>query len=167
MNDFAKFLSINGLKRKDIASFLGVSGAFITQISSGDRPLPEDKLAMILSNAYGWDTSMLTQESSRSRAINLIDTSGLLRGTQPNLRSAIETALNPEEDTLVEYLKAEIKNLQSLISQLQDEKADLLKENAVLEYQLMMYAPKGERTAEDAGGSFCADVEKGLHKKSV
>lgn len=60
MTPFAKFMSINNLKRKDIASFLGVSGAFITQIASGDRPLPEEKLAMILTNAYGWDTSMLT-----------------------------------------------------------------------------------------------------------
>lgn len=53
MVDFAKFLSINGIKRKDIAAFLGVSGAFISQITSGDRPLPEDKLAMIKANAYG------------------------------------------------------------------------------------------------------------------
>jgi transcriptional regulator with XRE-family HTH domain len=61
MTNFAKFLSINGLKRKDIASFLGVSGAFISQISSGDRPLPEEKLAMIKANAYNWDISMLVQ----------------------------------------------------------------------------------------------------------
>lgn len=61
MNNFAKFLSVNDLKRKDIASFLGVSGAFITQITSGDRPLPDEKLAMIKANAFGWDVSMLTQ----------------------------------------------------------------------------------------------------------
>ena len=64
MTDFAKFMTINGLKRKDIAAFLGVSGAFITQISSGDRPLPEEKLAIIKANAYGWDISMLTGSSN-------------------------------------------------------------------------------------------------------
>lgn len=63
MTPFAKFLSVNGLKRKDIAAFLGVSGAFITQISSGDRPLPEEKLAMIKANAYGWDVSMLVPQA--------------------------------------------------------------------------------------------------------
>lgn len=61
MSNFAKFLEVNHLKRKDIASFLGVSGAFITQICQGIRPLPPEKLALI-KNAYGWDTSMLTSQ---------------------------------------------------------------------------------------------------------
>ena len=133
MTNFAKFMSVNRLKRKDIASFLGVSGAFITQISSGERPLPEEKLAMIKANAYGWDISMLTQPEN-------------------------PVADEPKEDSLVEYLKSQIEDLKSLVSQLQDEKADLLKENAVLEYQIMMYAPKGERTAENADGSLSANA---------
>ena len=62
MSNFTKFLEVNRLKRKDIASFLGVSGAFITQISQGTRPLPPEKLALINNNAYGWDTSMLTSQ---------------------------------------------------------------------------------------------------------
>lgn len=133
MTNFAKFMSVNRLKRKEIASFLGVSGAFITQISSGERPLPEEKLAMIKANAYGWDISMLTQSDEPS-------------------------ADEPKQDSLVEYLKSQIEDLKSLVSQLNEEKADLLRENAVLEYQLMMYAPKGERTAENADGSFSADA---------
>lgn len=133
MTNFAKFLSVNGLKRKDIASFLGVSGAFITQISSGERPLPEEKLAMIKANAYGWDVSMLTQSEN-------------------------PVTDEPKQDGFVEYLKSQIEDLKSLVSQLNEEKADLLKENAVLEYQLMMYAPRGERTAENADGSLSADA---------
>lgn len=71
MTPFAKFLSVNGLKRKDIAAFLGVSGAFITQISSGDRPLPEEKLAMIKANAYGWDVSMLVPQAPDDRELKI------------------------------------------------------------------------------------------------
>lgn len=93
MTNFAKFLSINGLKRKDIASFLGVSGAFITQISSGDRPLPEDKLAMIKANAYNWDTSMLTQPEN-------------------------PMADEPKADGLVEYLTRKVSDQEVLIREL-------------------------------------------------
>ena len=93
MTNFAKFLSINGLKRKDIASFLGVSGAFITQISSGDRPLPEDKLAMIKANAYNWDISMLTQPENP-----MVD--------------------EPKENTLVEYLERKVNDQEILIREL-------------------------------------------------
>lgn len=93
MTNFAKFLSINGLKRKDIASFLGVSGAFITQISSGDRPLPEDKLAMIKANAYNWDVSMLTQPKNP-----MTD--------------------EPKADGLVEYLERKVSDQEILIREL-------------------------------------------------
>ena len=93
MTNFAKFLSINGLKRKDIASFLGVSGAFITQISSGDRPLPEEKLAMIKANAYGWDVSMLTQPEN-------------------------PMADEPKADGLVEYLERKVSDQEVLIREL-------------------------------------------------
>lgn len=93
MTAFAKFMSINNLKRKDIASFLGVSGAFITQISSGDRPLPEEKLATILANAYGWDTSMLTESKS------------------PEVS-------NPTESSLVDYLERKVSDQEILIREL-------------------------------------------------
>lgn len=93
MTNFAKFLSINGLKRKDIASFLGVSGAFITQISSGNRPLPEDKLAMIKANAYNWDVSMLTQPENP-----MTD--------------------EPKADGLVEYLERKVSDQEVLIREL-------------------------------------------------
>jgi hypothetical protein len=93
MTPFAKFMSINNLKRKDIAFFLGVSGAFITQISSGDRTLPEEKLAMILTNAYGWDTSMLTEPE------------------HPEVS-------NPTESSLVDYLERKVSDQEILIREL-------------------------------------------------
>lgn len=94
MNAFAKFLLVNKLKRKDVASFLGVSGAFITQISSGDRPLPEEKLALIKANAYGWDFSMLTQQESSHQ----------------------EDAI--AEKGLVDYLERKVENQDALIREL-------------------------------------------------
>ena len=148
MNDFAKFLSVNGLKRKDIASFLGVSGAFITQISSGDRPLPEEKLAMIKANAYGWDISMLTHQR---RPLELLDS---IRGksrdvTQEKLRSAVEKALNPEEKFLIGYLERKVEDKDRLIR-------ELYQKIGMLEAKLEL-ARKGE-IAGTATGSSDADV---------
>lgn len=62
MDRFSKFLSVNRLKKKDIASFLGVSNAFITQLCSNMRPLPDEKFALIKANTFGWDISMLTTQ---------------------------------------------------------------------------------------------------------
>lgn len=150
MTNFAKFLSINGLKRKDIASFLGVSGAFITQISSGDRPLPEDKLAMIKANAYGWDISMLTHQR---RPLEILDS---IRGksreiTPEHLRSAIEEALNPDEKFLIGYLDRKVKDLESKIDEKDTLIYQLYQQIGMLEAKLDL-ARKGE-IASVVGGS--------------
>lgn len=58
MTDFQLFLERNLLKKKDVAEYLGVSSAFITQLTKGDRGIPNDKLAEIKQNKQ-WDTSML------------------------------------------------------------------------------------------------------------
>ena len=94
MSEFAKFMKVNGLKRKDIASFLGVSGAFITQISSGDRPLPDEKLAMIMENANIWDVSMLIKQKPTP------------------------SQNNPADDALVDYLQRKVEDQESLIREL-------------------------------------------------
>lgn len=93
MTPFAKFMTINGLKRKDVASFLGVSGAFITQISSGMRNLPDEKLAAIKANAYGWDISMLTESENP-----MTD--------------------QPKEQSLVDYLQRQVADKDALIREL-------------------------------------------------
>ena len=145
MSNFAKFLKVNGLKRKDIASFLGVSGAFITQISNGDRPLPEEKLAMIKTNAYGWDVSMLItplEGIDRIREPRVI--------AQEQLRSAVESVLKPSEnDALVDYLKRKVDDQDALIR-------ELYQQIGMLEAKLDL-ARKGE-TANAVGGSLSADV---------
>jgi transcriptional regulator with XRE-family HTH domain len=117
MNAFAKFLIINGLKRKEVASFLGVSGAFITQISSGDRPLPEEKLAAIKANAYGWDTSMF-DDKTLSGLDRIRSTHKLSSET---IQSTIEEIMNPEERFLIGYLERKIEDKDRLIQELYKE----------------------------------------------
>ena len=63
MSDFELFIQENGILKKDIAEFLGVSNAFISQVCAGKRALPEAKIALIKANTNGWDTSMLGQNN--------------------------------------------------------------------------------------------------------
>ena len=58
MSDFQRFIDVNHILKKEIASFLGVSNAFITQLCDGSKRVPALKLALIKANDKGWDTSM-------------------------------------------------------------------------------------------------------------
>lgn len=157
MNNFAKFLSVNGLKRKEIASFLGVSGAFISQLTSGDRPIPAEKLAQILNNAYGWDISMLTPLTNESVVLDTqfyplsgLDSVRPQKEITPELiRSAAEMALSPDEKFLIGYLERKIENQDTLIR-------ELYQKIGMLEAKLEL-TRKGE-IASVVGGSSDADA---------
>jgi hypothetical protein len=140
MTPFAKFLSVNGLKRKDIATFLGVSGAFITQISSGARKLPDEKLATIKANAYGWDTSML-EDKTLSGMDRVREQEPV---SQEQLRSTVLQVMEPTEKFHIEYLERKVNDQESLIR-------ELYKQIGILEEKLDS-ARKGE-TASHVGTS--------------
>ena len=131
--DIKAFRKANDLTQKGLADYLGIDKGFISAIEHGKSKFPKAKLTLLLNNPHNWDISMLTQSEN-------------------------PVADEPKEDGFIEYLKSQIEDLKSLVSQLNEEKADLLRENAVLEYQIMMYAPKGERIAENAAGSLSADA---------
>ena len=92
MNTFVKFLKTNNLKKGQIATFLGVSNAFITQLCSGKRNIPSEKLALIIAN-LNWDTSMLTEPE------------------HPEVS-------NPTESSLVDYLERKVSDQEILIREL-------------------------------------------------
>lgn len=130
MDAFNKFLSVNGLKKGEVATFLDVSSAFITQVSTGKSKLSPSKIKLIKGNR-NWDTSMFGQ-SDGSAQIHGLKAGTLLHTPAVSLRSAVEKATKTDE-TLVGYLKLEIENLKAQISQLQNEKADLSKQVGMLE----------------------------------
>ena len=61
MTDVEKFIKSNIVLKKDIAKYLGISNAFVTQLCDGRRSIPNDKVALLKQNPYGWDTTMLEQ----------------------------------------------------------------------------------------------------------
>lgn len=68
------FRTSNHLVQKDIADFLNVSVAFISQVESGLNKLPPDKLAMLLANEKGWDPEYLVNGEPRTMTYNNMKT---------------------------------------------------------------------------------------------
>lgn len=123
-----EFLQVNGLKQRELAQYLNVTEAAISNVVKGKSYFSEENLIKILKNDRSWDTSMLTSN-------------------QPEVPAEEKPT---SENPLLEYLQRKIE-------QLEREKEELLQENAVLKYENMMLTPrKGD--AEDAAGSLSADA---------
>lgn len=123
-----EFLQANGLKQRELAHYLGVTEAAISNVTKGKSDFSEENLIKILKNKQGWDTSMLTSN-------------------QPEVPAEEKPTT---ENSLLEYLQRKIEKLER-------EKAELLQENAVLKYENMMLTPrKGD--AEDVGNSLSASA---------
>lgn len=130
MGNFSNFLKANGLKKKDIASFLGVSNAFITQLCSDARKLPDEKLALIKANTLNWDISMLEQPEEKG------------------LRDKAAEATKAFND-IVGY----VRRIKEELAEVKAERDALLQEVTLLKHQL---AKKGD--AKNVGSSSAAHV---------
>ena len=123
-----EFLQANGLKQRELAHYLGVTEAAISNVTKGKSDFSEENLIKILKNKQGWDTSMLTSN-------------------QPEVPAEEKPTT---ENSLLEYLQRKIEKLER-------EKEELLQENAVLKYENMMLTPrKGD--AEDVRSSLSASA---------
>ena len=128
------FLKANGLKQRELATYLEITEAAVSNVVKGKSDFSKENLIKILNNPYGWDTSMLVD--------------------QPEAPAPEQSALN---NSLLEYLQRKIAELESKVDKLNEEKMDLLQENAVLRYENSMLTPrKGD--AEDAASSLSANA---------
>lgn len=123
-----EFLKANNLKQRELASFLSVTEAAISNVVKGKSEFSKENLIKILNNPYKWDVSMLTEN-------------------QPEIPAEEKPMVS---NSLLEYLQRKVE-------QLERENAELLQENAVLRYENMMLTPrKGD--AKDVTGSLSADA---------
>ena len=123
-----EFLKANNLKQRELASFLSVTEAAISNVVKGKSEFSKENLIKILNNPYNWDVSMLTEN-------------------QPEIPAEEKPMVS---NSLLEYLQRKVE-------QLERENAELLQENAVLRYENMMLTPrKGD--AKDVTGSLSADA---------
>lgn len=136
MDTIKNFRKCNKISQVALAEYLQVTQGFISQVEKDVCPLPEWVISKILDNPYNWDTTMLVDNRKTD---TLIETQQV------------------SENSLLEYLQRKVAELEKKIDKLNNEKAELLQDNAVLKYEVMMLTPrKGD--AEDAGNSLSADV---------
>ena len=123
-----EFLKANNLKQRELASFLSVTEAAISNVVKVKSEFSKENLIKILNNPYKWDVSMLTENP-------------------PEIPAEEKPMVS---NSLLEYLQRKVE-------QLERENAELLQENAVLRYENMMLTPrKGD--AKDVTGSLSADA---------
>lgn len=123
-----EFLKANNLKQRELASFLSVTEAAISNVVKGKSEFSKENLIKILNSPYKWDVSMLTEN-------------------QPEIPAEEKPMVS---NSLLEYLQRKVE-------QLERENAELLQENAVLRYENTMLTPrKGD--AEDVGSSLSANA---------
>lgn len=139
-----EYLEIKGITENKATVDCQLSQGLIYQAKSGKSDLGSRAIEKIL-NTY--------KDLSR---IWLLTGEGDMLVTQN--QSEILTEVKPTSNNpLIEYLQRKIAELESKVDKLNDEKMDLLQENAILKYENTMLSPrKGD--AEDAGSSLSASA---------
>ena len=108
------FLKANCLKQRELANYLGVTEAAISNAVNGKSCFSEENLIKIFNNPHGWDVSMLTETQSRDLEPELVVE------PKPQL-SNVEILLR---DLLAEE-RARVDALQERINELIEENARL------------------------------------------
>ena len=103
--DLKAFRKANNLTQEKLGEYLGIKKSFISTIESDKDPMPKDKLAKLLDNPYGWDTSMLSQ-SDVITAEKVITEGALIA----ELRAQIEKL-----EAKVDYLNQELGEKNALL----------------------------------------------------
>lgn len=111
--DFKRFMFEQKIKQSVLAQYLGVSEGYISQVASGKKQLSDENFSKVLNNPYGWDVSMLTEES---------------RDSKPELVAEYKPQLSNVEILLRDMLAEK----EAKIDVLQDRINELIEENARL-----------------------------------
>lgn len=123
--DLKAFRKANNLTQEQLGDYLGIKKSFVSTIESGKDPMPKVKLSKLLSNPFGWDTSMLTSQEAL-----------------PDVSPAENASAY---EMLINHLKQEIKDKDALITELRKEIWSL--------QQKLDLAGKGETVGTATGSS--------------
>lgn len=110
-----EFLRVNKLKQVDIARYLGVTEAAISNVVKGKSDFSKDNLIKILENPYEWDTSMLKDSPQPKLVADQIPS---LSNTEILLRDLLA-----ERDNEIRALQEIIWDLKEEIGRLKGELA--------------------------------------------
>ena len=128
-----EFLKANNLKQRELAHYLGVTEAAISNVVKGKSYFSDENLIKILNNSYGWNTSMLTESQPK----NTVEERPSLVAEQIPTLSNVEILLR---EMLAEE-RARNDALQERINELIEENAKL---KTLLRVQVSIAAPEAQ-----------------------
>ena len=111
------FLKTNNLKQRDLAYYLGVTEAAISNVVKGKSDFSKENLIKILNNPNGWDTSMLIEVKPQAPAPSQTE--------QVDLVIELLKAQNADLQAKVDTLNQRIGELQALLKKEREELAEI------------------------------------------
>lgn len=109
------FLKANGLKQRDLAYYLGVTEAAISNVVKGKSDFSNENLIKILNNPHNWDTSMLIEVESETPAPS--------QGGQDSAVVELLKEQNAELLAKIDLLNQQIGELRALLKKEGEESA--------------------------------------------
>ena len=118
------FLKANGLKQRELATYLEITEAAVSNVVKGKSDFSKENLIKILNNPYGWDTSMLSesQEETPAEEQRQPDTLDRLFVIVEDQRKDIATllAMMKDKDEKIEEMRRELDSLKRGVAQSAD-----------------------------------------------
>ena len=115
------FLKANGLKQRELATYLEITEAAVSNVVKGKSDFSKENLIKILNNPYGWDTSMLSesQEETPAGEQRQPDTLDRLFAIVEDQRKDIATllAMMKDKDEKIEEMRRELDSLKRGVAQ--------------------------------------------------
>ena len=101
-----EFLKANNLKQRELAHYLGVTEAAISNAVKGKSYFSEENLIKILNNPHGWDVSMLTSPSEEETDEKAVQVSERANSLEDLLRGVLA-----RQDAKIDELQKRINEL--------------------------------------------------------
>lgn len=106
--DLRGFRKINHLTQTQLGEFLGIKKSFVSLVENEKAKLPEEKFNKLLSNAMGWDTSMLQVDPPTSISAKATgNSSARVEIGSRNKNYCPEVSGDTEKDTRIAVLEKE------------------------------------------------------------
>lgn len=106
--DLRGFRKINHLTQTQLGEFLGIKKSFVSLVENEKAKLPEEKFNKLLSNAMGWDTSMLQVDPPTSISAKATgNSSARVEIGSRNKNYCPEVSGDTEKDTRIAILEKE------------------------------------------------------------
>ena len=113
-----RFRIINGLNKKELAQYLGVSDVFVGKVCAGAYKLPAKHLARLINNDKGWDVAPLKDISEDATTFPLSEAPQLF-GNREGIEllqriAGVLSSVESSQKALLESLRMKDEQIASL-----------------------------------------------------